>query len=237
MRRALHRRARGAVGDLGELVRNELRVTVVLRGVHRPVALPSPELLRRVTDGAHGGPFGLPPGVGGPGGVDGPALADLESTVLQLHGDAGPRTASGSPARRSQHGHAAPPGKEPVCSPSITPNSGCPLARRIVSHGSSARWLFGKVPGMTEVAKPAELASRCGAWFRTGQLELHLGVEGGFAPAGSPSGHPDRRSGCRAARLEAAGLPVEADGALPGHRRFSTTDCFRNHLEFLQPES
>ena len=36
---------------------------------------------------------------------------------------------------------------------------------------------------MTEVAKPAALAARGGAWFRSGALELHLGVEDDFRPA------------------------------------------------------
>ena len=46
---------------------------------------------------------------------------------------------------------------------------------------------------MTELPKPAVLAARGGCWFRAGTVEIHLGVEAGFAPAlqGAP-GHPSR---------------------------------------------
>jgi catechol 2,3-dioxygenase-like lactoylglutathione lyase family enzyme len=45
------------------------------------------------------------------------------------------------------------------------------------------RHFYGTVLGMTEVAKPPVLAARGGAWFRSGALELHLGIEDGFRPA------------------------------------------------------
>jgi catechol 2,3-dioxygenase-like lactoylglutathione lyase family enzyme len=39
-----------------------------------------------------------------------------------------------------------------------------------------------------------------------------------------------------AARLEAHGCVVQWDDGFPGHRRFYTTDCLGNRLEFLTPE-
>lgn len=99
-----------------------------------------------------------------------------------------------------------------------------------------AREFFGDVLGMVELEKPPELARRGGAWFRAGHLELHLGVEEDFAPA--RKAHPGILTtdldGLRT-RLEAAGRETESDGAFPGYRRFYTTDCFGNRLEFLQP--
>src|SRR5205085_604866 len=47
----------------------------------------------------------------------------------------------------------------------------------------AARAFYGGVLGMTEVPKPATLASRAGVWFRSGAVRVHLGVEPGFAPA------------------------------------------------------
>lgn len=41
---------------------------------------------------------------------------------------------------------------------------------------------------MSEVDKPPVLAARGGAWFRAGEVELHLGVEEDFRPA--RKGHP-----------------------------------------------
>lgn len=90
------------------------------------------------------------------------------------------------------------------------------------------------VLGMTEVPKPALLAARGGCWFRTGAVELHLGVEEGFRP--SAKAHPGLRvTGIAeyAARLEAAGATVLWDEDLPGRPRFHTYDPVGNRLEFL----
>lgn len=99
-----------------------------------------------------------------------------------------------------------------------------------------ARSFFGDVLGMEEIAKPAELAERGGAWFRYGKLELHLGVEQDFSPA--VKAHPGILTHALdeiAGRLKAGGYDVNFDDALPGFRRFYTQDCFGNRLEFLQP--
>jgi hypothetical protein len=47
----------------------------------------------------------------------------------------------------------------------------------------AARRFFGGVLGMTEIAKPAELAKRGGCWFVSGGAQVHLGVEADFRPA------------------------------------------------------
>ena len=52
----------------------------------------------------------------------------------------------------------------------------------------AARDFFVGVLGMTEVDKPPVLGARGGAWFRAGDVELHLGVEDNFRPA--RKGHP-----------------------------------------------
>ena len=47
----------------------------------------------------------------------------------------------------------------------------------------TARRFFVALCGMTEIPKPTELAKRGGCWFRSGQVEIHLGVEQDFRPA------------------------------------------------------
>jgi catechol 2,3-dioxygenase-like lactoylglutathione lyase family enzyme len=98
------------------------------------------------------------------------------------------------------------------------------------------RGFYGGVLGMTEVPKPAELARRGGVWFRSGSAELHLGVEADFRPA--RKAHPGLLVAdlpALAARLGAAGHPVEWDDLLPGHRRCYVTDPCGNRLELLEP--
>ena len=90
------------------------------------------------------------------------------------------------------------------------------------------------VLGCEEIAKPATLAGRGGAWFRYGGVELHLGVEEDHRPA--RKAHPGILVGDLDeldAKLQAAGHPVETDYLLPGYRRIYVSDPFGNRLEFL----
>ena len=100
----------------------------------------------------------------------------------------------------------------------------------------TARQFFVDVLGMTEVPKPPVLAARGGAWFSSGGLELHLGVEDDFRPA--KKGHPgilvdDIEEIVR--RLAAAGQEATWDRDFPGFRRVYAADPFGNRLEFLEP--
>ncbi|MDQ4005519.1 MAG: VOC family protein [Actinomycetota bacterium] len=98
-----------------------------------------------------------------------------------------------------------------------------------------ARAFYEGVLGVAEVPKPPELASRGGCWFRSGQVELHLGIEEPFMPA--RKAHPaivvDDLDAIRG-RLDAAGADVADDVPLEGHSRIHTADPFGNRLELLQ---
>jgi predicted enzyme related to lactoylglutathione lyase len=99
-----------------------------------------------------------------------------------------------------------------------------------------ARGFYGGVLGMTELPKPAALAARGGCWFRSGTAVLHLGVEDPFAPArkAHPAFSVEDLDGTRE-RLTAAGRECrDADGEIPGVRRFHSSDPFGNRLEFQQ---
>lgn len=99
----------------------------------------------------------------------------------------------------------------------------------------AARDFFVGVLGMVEVDKPPVLAAHGGAWFRAGDVELHLGVEDNFQPAGKT--HP----GILVTDLDdvvqqliEAGQDVRWDAGFPQFRRVYTNDPFGNRLEFLQ---
>jgi catechol 2,3-dioxygenase-like lactoylglutathione lyase family enzyme len=103
-------------------------------------------------------------------------------------------------------------------------------------HGeeAKARAFYGGVLGMTELAKPPELAKRGGCWFASGVVQIHLGVEEEFRPA--KKAHPGLR--CTdydglVARLRAAGVEVVEDRNIPGVRRAHVFDCFGNRLELV----
>jgi catechol 2,3-dioxygenase-like lactoylglutathione lyase family enzyme len=100
----------------------------------------------------------------------------------------------------------------------------------------AARAFYGKLLGMTEVAKPAALAVRGGCWFSSGSAVLHLGVEEPFAPA--RKAHPAflvTELDSLYESLASAGYDcVRADGEIPGVRRFHTVDPFGNRIEFQQ---
>jgi catechol 2,3-dioxygenase-like lactoylglutathione lyase family enzyme len=99
------------------------------------------------------------------------------------------------------------------------------------------RAFYGGLLGMTELAKPAALATRGGVWFRAGQCELHCGVEADFRPAGEA--HPGIAVSDGpalddlAARCVAAGHEVTWSDDIPGVRRFHVADPVGNRLELL----
>lgn len=106
-----------------------------------------------------------------------------------------------------------------------------------VGGEDDARRFYGEVMGLEEVPRPTALAARGGAWFRNGELEVHVGIDSDFAPA--TRAHPGflvDDLDAMASRFSDAGIQVRPDSALPGYRRFYVDDPFGNRIEFLQPE-
>jgi catechol 2,3-dioxygenase-like lactoylglutathione lyase family enzyme len=100
---------------------------------------------------------------------------------------------------------------------------------------AQARRFYVEVLGLDEVPKPAELAGRGGAWFRGGQVELHLGVQADFRPA--RKAHPALRvEGLSAliVRCVNAGHPVERAVPMPGVERVHVDDPFGNRIELIE---
>jgi catechol 2,3-dioxygenase-like lactoylglutathione lyase family enzyme len=99
---------------------------------------------------------------------------------------------------------------------------------------SEAEAFYSGLLGIPRVAKPPHLEVRGGCWFRSPEVEIHLGIEEPFIPAGKA--HPallvDDLPGLRD-RLAAAGAPVLIDEPLPGYDRFYTSDPFGNRIEIL----
>jgi len=106
-----------------------------------------------------------------------------------------------------------------------------------VGGEDDARRFYGDGLGMEEVAKPADLATRGGCWFRLDAAEIHVGVEEPFSPA--RKAHPalvvdDLAS--VADRLVALGFEVDwtERRTFPGFERCHTRDAHGNRVELLR---
>jgi len=99
---------------------------------------------------------------------------------------------------------------------------------------AQARGFYAGLLGMTEIAKPAQLSPQ-GCWFTGGALNLHLGVDRGFAPARKV--HPallvDDLAALRI-RLSEAGCEIRDDKQVEGYARFFTEDPFGNRIELME---
>ncbi len=104
-------------------------------------------------------------------------------------------------------------------------------------HGEEerARSFYAGTLGMTELPKPENLSARGGAWFASGDVQLHLGVEPGFMPA--RKAHPALRCvdlAALEARLAAAGVAVTIAGTFEnGLRHAYVDDPFGNRIELI----
>ena len=97
-----------------------------------------------------------------------------------------------------------------------------------------ARGFYAGLLGMTEVAKPSELAKRGGCWFTSGAVQIHLGVEVDFRAA--RKAHPALRCADYdrlVARIRDAGGEIKEDDGIPGVRRCHIFDPFGNRIELI----
>ncbi|HEY1428717.1 MAG TPA: VOC family protein [Candidatus Tumulicola sp.] len=99
-----------------------------------------------------------------------------------------------------------------------------------------AREFYVRLLGMVEIEKPEELRARGGAWFGSGIVQIHLGVEADFGPA--KKAHPALRcsdyDGLLATLREAGIVAVGDSSAVPdGSRHAYVEDPFGNRIELI----
>jgi catechol 2,3-dioxygenase-like lactoylglutathione lyase family enzyme len=95
-----------------------------------------------------------------------------------------------------------------------------------------AREFYADLLGLTEVAKPAALAARGGAWFEAGATRIHVGVEAAFIPA--EKAHPALVIEGLRAFIEATGLDARWSDEIPGVERCHIDDPFGNRIELIE---
>ena len=100
----------------------------------------------------------------------------------------------------------------------------------------NARAFYVRILGFVEVPKPAELAKRGGAWFESGNVQIHLGVEKDFRPA--RKAHPAFIMDDLDALLEkiqVAGYEWDlSQPPLEGFKRAHVFDPFGNRIELME---
>lgn len=101
-----------------------------------------------------------------------------------------------------------------------------------------ARDFYIGILNFTEIPKPPELAKRGGAWFQSGNVQLHLGVETDFHPA--RKAHPafivdDLDTFIKGA--QSAGYETDSSQPpLDGYKRAHVFDPFGNRIELMEKE-
>jgi len=99
-----------------------------------------------------------------------------------------------------------------------------------------ARDFFINALGFNEIPKPVELARRGGAWFESGNVQLHIGVEADFRPA--RKAHPaflvdDLDSLIK--KAQSSGYETDtAQPPLDGYKRAHVFDPFGNRIELME---
>ena len=97
------------------------------------------------------------------------------------------------------------------------------------------RRFFIDLLGFEEIEKPEPMRSRGGAWFQSGNAQLHLGVQEDFTPA--TKAHPAfivENLEKLKTRLAAHQIKMTVDPGTPHMPRFFINDPFGNRIEFIQ---
>lgn len=102
----------------------------------------------------------------------------------------------------------------------------------------AARKFYGELLGFEEIEKPDSLKQTGGVWYKTGNIELHLGIEkDGTTGTGLKKEHPAFEiRGLKEVKSYLAENRVNIKEEIPikGRQRFSIYDPFGNRIEFLE---
>lgn len=99
-----------------------------------------------------------------------------------------------------------------------------------------ARSFYINLLGFVEIPKPVELAKRGGAWFESGNVQLHLGVEADFRAA--RKAHPAfivDDLDALIEKIKTAGYETDtSQPPLDGYQRAHIFDPFGNRIELME---
>lgn len=102
----------------------------------------------------------------------------------------------------------------------------------------AARAFYINILGFTEIPKPPALLKRGGAWFQSGNVQLHVGVDKDFHPA--RKAHPafivDNFDVILENTQQAGYEWDESQPPLDGYKRAHIYDPFGNRIELMEKE-
>lgn len=97
-----------------------------------------------------------------------------------------------------------------------------------------ARKFYSGLLGMEEIEKPEELKPSGGVWFKSGNIELHLGVEENTVKTKShPAFEVENIDEVKKFLIE-NGIKIKEEIQIPDRKRFSFYDPFGNRIELLE---
>jgi catechol 2,3-dioxygenase-like lactoylglutathione lyase family enzyme len=100
---------------------------------------------------------------------------------------------------------------------------------------NKAREFYSGLLGLEEVEKPDSLKASGGVWFKTGDAELHLGVENSSASKRHPAFEIEDIEEVKQLLIN-NNVKIKEEIPIPGRKRFSIYDPFGNRIELLEYE-
>ena len=97
-----------------------------------------------------------------------------------------------------------------------------------------AKDFYSKVLGLELIDRPDHLFSSAGYWFNIGDVQLHIGVEPALPRSIRHTAMEVADVDAARQHLEANGVEIVEEPAIPGRRRFAFIDPFGNRMELLQ---
>jgi catechol 2,3-dioxygenase-like lactoylglutathione lyase family enzyme len=97
-----------------------------------------------------------------------------------------------------------------------------------------AKDFYTKVLGLELIDRPDQLFSSAGYWLNIGDVQLHIGVEPALPRSIRHTAMEVADVDAARKHLEANGVEIVEEPAIPGRRRFAFIDPFGNRMELLQ---
>nr|WP_067054443.1 VOC family protein [Mucilaginibacter sp. L294] len=97
-----------------------------------------------------------------------------------------------------------------------------------------AKDFYTKVLGLELINRPDHLFSSAGYWLNIGDIQLHIGVEPALPRSIRHTAMEVTDVDAARKHLEANGVEIVEEPAIPGRRRFAFIDPFGNRMELLQ---